>query len=242
MDGKLVNGKKVDLPYDDILGWDVASWTPALAFLDAHLPCGGGGLRALELGCGTNGGLSLWLALRGFEVVCSAFNPRFEGVSPEARAAHSKFGVEGVVQYEEVDATAIPYRSAFDVVCFKSVLGGIVREGDLSVVRGVLEQVRDALRPGGVLVFAENLEATRIHAQLRRRFGSGRDNWRYFEVAELAELLTRFASFEYETFGVLGCFGRNEAQRRFLAGVERVLPRMLFPASSRYILAGVAKK
>ena len=55
---------------DDIIGWDIASWSEFLPFCEKFLDSDPIGKQALEVGA-RGGGLSLYLALKGYEVVCS---------------------------------------------------------------------------------------------------------------------------------------------------------------------------
>src|SRR5688572_7968371 len=177
----------------DVIGWDIQNWSRALAFWSHRLPARG--LYALELGCGHNSSLSLWLAMRGLRVLCSDSG----GVSESIRMAHARYGVANLIDYADIDSRAIPHRSIFDAVMFKSMLGGIAGASDLEVVRGAIHQMHAALKPGGSLLFAENLYATPLHQLARSRFGAGKLNWRYFTLAEVEGLLSDFTKVEIVT-------------------------------------------
>jgi 2-polyprenyl-3-methyl-5-hydroxy-6-metoxy-1,4-benzoquinol methylase len=99
----------------DVCGWDVGTWSRAVRFWESRAPIRG---RALELGA-RRGGLSLWLAAHGCDVLCSDL----WGSQCRARPLHDRYGV--VVAYEDIDATAIPYTASFDLVVFKSMLGAL---------------------------------------------------------------------------------------------------------------------
>jgi 2-polyprenyl-3-methyl-5-hydroxy-6-metoxy-1,4-benzoquinol methylase len=55
---------------DDIIGWDIDNWSKFLLFCERFLDHNPAGKQALEVGA-REGGLSLYLALKGYEVVCS---------------------------------------------------------------------------------------------------------------------------------------------------------------------------
>jgi SAM-dependent methyltransferase len=226
------------LSLHDVIGWDVRNWSRALELWSVALSSQGKNVHCLELGCGRNSSLALWLAALGNRVVCSDR----DGVPEEIRAAHARYSLAHRVSYATVDARAIPYRSEFDVVIFKSILGGIVARDDLSVAADVLAGIHAALKPGGLLLFAENLYATPVHEFTRARFGAGKDGWRYFGLEEIRSLLSGFANVRIDTWGFLGCFGRSEGQRRLLASLDDLVAEKLVPASWHYIAAVVAEK
>lgn len=230
-------------PIKDIVGWDTVNWGGALLYLDDHLPdTDVGNLTALELGSGFNGGLSLWLALKGMRVMCSGWHPNYIEASDEPKSIHKAYRVDKLIEYREIDATNIPYKNSYDIVCYKSMLGGIIRNGSLDIARNVVNEIYDSLKPGGILLFLENIVSTRLHAIFRNKYGAGRNKWRYFSIIEIEYLHKQFHSFEYQTFGFLACFGTNELQRTALGRIDRILSSRILPKKWNYILAGVATK
>ncbi len=226
----------------DIIGWDVANWSQALQYWEKFLPeKKSNDTTALELGSGFNGGLSLWLALKGIKTTCSGYNPNYNGASDQAKAIHEKYGVSDLIEYQEINATEIPYQAKYDIICYKSMLGGIVRKGDMEIAEKVVEEIFSALKPGGVLMFAENTSATFVHKVMRNRFSTGKSGWRYFTIDELNMLHRQFSTFEYRTYGFLGCFGINEQQRRMLGNLDQTIFTKL-PEQWNYFLAGAAIK
>ena len=118
---------------------------------------------ALDLGS-RNGGLSLFLALRGSQVVCSDLN----GPSDNVKKLHQKHSVSSLVSYAAVNVTSIPYPDLyFDVVVFKSVLGALQTYPNQTKM---MQEIYRVLRPGGELWFAENLVASPLHMLARKLF------------------------------------------------------------------------
>jgi SAM-dependent methyltransferase len=194
-------------------------------------------LQCLEVGA-NGGGLSVWLAARGHSVVCSDF-----GKPPaDAKALAERYRVAERIRYEDIDATHIPYESTFDIVAFKSVLGGIGRDGAFERQRAAVASIYRALRPGGRLLFAENLSASPLHRLLRRRYIAWGAQWRYVTIEEMRAFLAPFAHVRLDTAGFFGTFGRSERQRRALALIDRVAFDALVPPGWRYIVYGVATK
>ncbi len=226
----------MELPIRDVLQWDTASWAPALRYWESAVDWDRVG-SGLELGS-NQGGLSLWLASKGVHTVCSDLLDVVKRAGP----LHRRYGVEHLVQYRDHDATALPYTEEFDVVVFKSIIGGIGRDGHAERQRKVFEQVHKALRPGGMLLYAENLRASPLHRWVRKRFVPWGASWRYPTVAELESFLQPFARHTLFTTGVLATFGRSEAQRNALARVDKLFVSAVAPRAWRYIAYGVAVK
>ncbi|MFM9877404.1 MAG: class I SAM-dependent methyltransferase [Rhodoglobus sp.] len=226
-----------EIPVSDILGWDVSTWSPALAHWSAAIATQDRPLECLEIGAGP-GGPSLWLASLGNNVVCSNVSNSAE----LARPLHSRYpAIEGI-EYSDVDALHIPWVGRFDVIVLRSVLGGI-HPADLPTLKLVIAEILVALKPGGRLLFAENVRGTVLHrlaraAAVGRRSGS----LRYPSVAELRSILNGFSSSEIKTTGVLALFGIRESHRTALARADVALFNRLVPSTWRYVAYGSATK
>lgn len=218
----------------DIFGWDVINWSKTLEFWGKHVSVLNKEYECLELGS-SYGGLSLWLALNRNKVLCTDIN----GPEKGANDLHKKYNCSSRVLYDSLDATNIPYENRFDLVIFKSILGGISSNNQNYNKAKTVNEIYKALKPGGMLLFAENLESTMLHKMLRNRFGTSW--WNYLKMNEVDELFASYHRVSYTTAGFLGCFGRNEKQRNFLGKVDDVLEKVI-PKKSRYILIGVAVK
>lgn len=220
---------------NDIISWDVANWSRALSYWEENSDLNNGALHCLELGS-RRGGLSLWLALKGHTVICSDLHLPEE----EAMEIHKKYDCRSLISYEKVDATTIPYENTFDVIIFKSSLGGISSSNN-DLKRKTVESIYLALKPGGVLLFAENMASSFLHRFFRKKFVEWGREWNYLQIDEMEGLFSDFKSLSYKTVGFFGTFGRNEKQRNLLGRIDRLFDRLV-PISKRYILIGVAKK
>jgi SAM-dependent methyltransferase len=218
----------------DIVGWDVSTWSTAVEFWDGELGPSEP-LQCMEIGAGP-GGPSLWLALQGHAVLCT----NFQNTRGQAEPLHQRYGVTGVT-YEDVDATRIPFENRFDLIIFKSLLGGV--GSDLAAQQRAVDGMLRALKPGGRLFYAENLRSTWFHRAARAiAYRLRRSSWRFVSVNEMDHLLAGFESHELYTTGSLALFGVTEGQRRALAVLDDAVFNRLTPARLRYVSYGVATK
>lgn len=218
----------------DIIDWDITNWWRAIGYLDKNVPANEKSTQCLELGA-ARGGLSLWLALRGNSVLCTDLkNPE-----PIAGEIHCKYECGINISYAALDATDIPFKNQFDIIVFKSILGGISQNNRNEYKAKTLNEIYGALKPGGMLLFTENLAATNLHRFLRRKYGT--PGWNYLDINEVEELFSAFKTIKYTTTGFFGCFGRTEKQRILLGHLDGLL-EFIIPKRKRYILSGIATK
>lgn len=216
-----------------IFEWDVATWSQALPIWNRHLPADLAGCHGLEVGA-RNGGLSLYLAQKGATVLCSDLTDPRDRAGP----GHERWEVADRIAYEAADITALPFEDAtFRVVAFKSVLGAVSTAERQARAMAEFQRV---LTRGGWLLWAENLPGSPVH-RLGRRFASWASYWRYPSLTEWHDWTAEFAESHLATAGVCAAFGRTERQRRWLAGVDRVLQSHC-PRSWHYVVFGVARK
>lgn len=220
----------------DILQWDVNSWSKALTYWDNVIDWNQI-QNGLELG-GREGGLSLWLALKGKHTVCSDL----KDVRILAEPLHIRYNMQDFIDYQDIDAANIPYENHFDVIIFKSIIGGIGRDGNYKIQKKVFEEIHKALKPGGRLLFAENLIASPLHQWLRKKYTNWGSSWRYVSIEEMKDFMKEFSTYNMETTGFLGTFGRNERQRNALSTLDRLIFNRICPDNWNYICYGIAQK
>lgn len=221
---------------EDIIEWDVVNWSKALDFWAKNTDLENQQYQCLELG-GRRGGLSLWLAMKNNHVICSDIS------SPEEHASklHTKHSYSGKIDYQAIDATNITYENHFDVVIFKSILGGISSNNNDYLKKQAISEIYKSLKPSGKLLFAENLEASFMHRFFRKRFVTWGGGWNYLKHTEIAALFESFENLEYQTIGFLGTFGRTERQRRILGIIDSII-KPIIPKKKRYIVFGMVTK
>lgn len=214
--------------------WDVKNWSKAIEYWMIQVE-GKKKLKVLELGCGP-GGISLLFDRIGFEVVCSDY----QGVQDEVKEFHKKHGARNI-SYADIDAVKFNLREEYDVIVFKSVLGGASRYGKDENKTIVLNNIFNALKHDGILLFSENLKSTYFHALMRSLFTKW-GAWNYCSIEDFNEGLRKFRDVEMFTTGFLGTFGRNESQRRFLSLFDEAIFNHLVPSNWQYIIYGSARK
>jgi SAM-dependent methyltransferase len=224
MDKKLTN---------DIIQWDIKNWSKALSFWESALD-NKPKKKAIAFG-ERGGGLSLWLAMKGYDVICSDY----KDILNDAKELHLKYGVSNKISYAIEDITNISYEdNRFDVVVFKSVIGSL---GTYDKQVTAFKELHRILKPGGYLLFAENIKASILIQLARNKFISWSERWRYPHYDEIISFGSLFNKFDFKTYGTLALFGRNEKQRNILAFFDRILTPIT-PKKWRYILFGVCKK
>ncbi len=230
---------------EDVVGWDVRTWSRAVEFweqaLQAFVSMGDDrSLDVLEIGAGP-GGPSAWLAAKGHRVVTS----NLDNTEQLARPLHERLGLADRIEYRDLDLLAgLPYRGAFDVVVFKSVLGGLGGE-DSALARRAIAEIHAALKPGGLLLWAENLRGNvghRLARGIAYRVRRAR-TWHYLPLGRLRSLLTgAFVDVEVRVGGVLAVLGTSERARDRLARVDQAVLDRVLPASWHYMAYGSARR
>lgn len=221
----------------EVTEWDSKNWSRAIEFWEKDMPSALEGKKVLDIG-GRSGGLSLYWALKGADVVCSDINSDGFG---RAEQLHKKYKVARKIKYEVIDVTKMSFQEEFDMITFKSVLGGVGSNGHYERQELMMERIYHALKPGGMLYFAENLSASPFHQWARQKFVGWGNSWRYLTIEEAVQLTGRFDSFEYWCGGILGCFGRNKVLSSLLGNIDGVFDRF-FKSEIKYIISGVCKK
>lgn len=218
-----------------VIEWDIYNWSRAVSFWEDHI-ADRKFTRGLELGS-RRGGLSLYFAKNGVPMITSDISDPSSIAGP----IHKEEGVSDLINYMEFGALDIPSDQKFDLIVFKSILGAVCSNGKTENLAPALSRMYDALLPGGVLVFAENLYASPFHNFLRKKFISWSSHWNYLHLSDIIDSLEQFDKVEYQTYGFFACFGRNENQKRILGKLDRFIEKII-PGKNRYILSVVAFK
>ncbi len=228
----------------DIIEWDVRSWSRCLDFWAPVVRLQDtNSAQVLTVG-ERNGGISLWFALQGFNVICTDRG----GPTRQASELHRRYGVSDRVAYADVNIFSMPYSDAsFDIVACKSVIGGlkaVYRDAATRTLENqsrAVQEIHRVIKPGGYFLGAENLVGTWFHRNTRYWVKHGRVGWRHLTRPEIDRLFACFKVVEQRPYGFLG-------SRSTLLGLDclsamidsRVCP--LLPVDWHYISFIRAKK
>lgn len=220
----------------DCVAWDCYNWSRAISYWNIENV---EGKKALGLG-ERGGGLSLFFSNKGASVICSDYQWIGTALQEKAVALHERYGVNSNMQYEDIDATNIPYENEFDIIFFKSILGGIGRNHQDESIKKVFSEIYKALKPEGELYFVENLEGSILLRFFRKRFSSAyKKGWNYLKLNDIEKYKGEFKVISIGTFGYLACISPNETIRNILGRVDLILEKIF---KHRYIVSCVLKK
>lgn len=228
-----------------IIEWDVANWSESIKFWEQHVPNPSNPSQAKVLALGErNGGLSLWLGLKGYNVVCSDY----EGVTQECKEMHAKYGVENLMTYQNIDIYDIPFEdNTFDLVICKSVIGGLKLSHHDKTTRTLnnqqlaVNEIKRVLKPEAAFFGAENMRGSHLLHQIRTRYKKGNVGWRHFKVAELKGLFNDYSTKSFAFFGLAPGLTNNTLINKCIYLFNKVLDKIT-PKSLKYIAFIIAKK
>lgn len=222
---------------NDIIEWDVRNWSKFISFCNNYLKYNSQNHKALEIGS-RRGGLSLYLALNKYSVICSDVGSAIT-LKSLSKDKHQKYNVSSQITYDSVNVLNIKYPdNFFDLVMFKSVLGNLVTKDNQELA---LREIYRILKPNGVLLFAENAVGNFIVKFLRNRFVYWSSYWRYVTINDINQMCSLFSSVAIESYGLFGALGWNEKIRDIL-GIFDASVINVIPKNWRYIIFACARK
>jgi len=201
------------LTNDRIIEWDVHNWSQALPFweevLKQFIPSE---TKILALG-ERSGGLSIWLAQKGYKVICSDFG----GIAENVQNEHKQYLGNDNIQYRDINIFKIPFSDhEFDIVIAKSVIGGLkLIQSDKSTrslenQKLAIQEIFRVLKDSGYFLGAENLVGHKAIQRLREFYKKGNIGWRHLNPNEVIELFAPFSKLKTKFFGLLpGLFKSN---------------------------------
>ncbi|MFZ1809261.1 MAG: methyltransferase domain-containing protein [Cyclobacteriaceae bacterium] len=229
----------------DCIQWDVKNWSQSLKYwqpiLDAMNDKNNG--RVLCLG-ERDGGLTLWFALLGFQVVCTDIY----GITESARELHKSYNVSHRISYNETDIFKINFPTDyFDIVACKSVIGGLKTTYSDSRTRTLENQklatleINRVLKNGGFFLGAENLRGSPLHQLYRKKIKGKRIGWRHLSRQEVTWLFADYSYLKHRSFGFVGTFYKRHFVNSIGYNLDKLLSKIL-PHDWLYIDFIIAKK
>jgi hypothetical protein len=227
----LVNRKLINT----IIEWDVNNWSKLIKYWQPIVNSLPKSAKILCIG-ERNGGLTLWLAMQGFNVVCT------DRVYPTSKAIeiHKSYNVNNRIAYKEYDILEkYPDDLKFDLIIAKSVLGGIKNEYTDSTTRNkearikAIGNLHEALTKNGTILFAENMKGS-LFLDACRKFSGKKKGWHYFTVPEIKELFQPFNSLNIKYFGLIPTYGNGVILNKLIYLFNYLL-QPVTPNSFKYI-------
>lgn len=221
--------------WTETVEWDIETWKRAFEFWELEINWTSIE-RALEIGA-RRGGPSRWLAQKGIHVDCTDR----ENTLSTAGVFHPIDQPNLRITYFDLDVLALDEIEKYDLFICKSVLGGVGHHGQNQKIIQAISKIHQALKPGGIFLFAENLESSPLHRILRRKLVRWGGGWNYLSNKQWEEFFHEFSDKKFCSTGFLSTFGRSEKQRTFLARIDRlILP--IIPQKWNYLGYGWVKK
>jgi SAM-dependent methyltransferase len=230
------------LPINDIIEWDVLNWSELIAFWQPVLDKLDKESKVLAIG-ERNGGLSIWLALQGFQVVCTDR----EGPEEQAEILHRKHGVSGRIRYDRLDIVNCDWeKEQFDLIIAKSVIGGLKADHkdsktrNFEVQRRAVDNIHGLLKKGGYFLSAENMQGSYLLRQIRKMKSKDK-GWRYFSWNELPALYGSFQKVDTKGFGIFPTLFSDSLTNKVVFFVNKHVLQWL-PNATKYIAFTTAQK
>lgn len=233
---------KKRFPIEDIIEWDVQNWSELMVYWYPILQQLPKDKKVLAIG-ERSGGLSLWLALLGFDVLCTDI----EDISLRASILHKKYNVTDKISYHVLDVVnETGFTGEFDVIIAKSVLGGVKANRSDPNTRGAdtrtkaVKNIHRMLKQDGYFFSAENIAGNQLMRSARKALGKNR-SWGYISYTELKEMFSCFNSSEIKTFAILPTLFSSAIVNNIVYRLNKFLMPFTDP-SKRIIAFTVAKK
>lgn len=215
------------------LQWDELAWGKCLG-LFKKIVTEKGISSGLEIAA-NKGGISLFFASElGINMLCTDLdNPeeRFNTVYKNLSTSNIKFAAINGLDMKLAD-------NSIEMLVFKSFLGGM---RTFENQQKAMNEIYRVLKPGGVLLFAENLGGSKLHRFFRRMLVPWGTSWRYITIGELEELIAPFGEKQIETFGFFSAFGKINFLKKLFYMFDQSTNSVL-PNSMKYICYGYAIK
>lgn len=231
----------MDLSVKDIIEWDVLNWSQLIRFWSPIIDVQPRTKNVLAIG-ERNGGLTAWLASKGFNVLCTDRT----GPTDEAKALHRRLGIADNIRYGQLDVLQCgDIAEKFDLIIAKSVIGGLKADYTDRTTRTfdaqqkAVNNIYGLLNDGGYFLNAENMRGCMLMDSYRNRSGKN-SGWRYLNSWEIDVLFSHFEYRDVRCFGILPTLFENDALNKLSFQLNRAL--RFLPRSYKYISFVAARK
>ena len=220
---------------NDIIEWDVLNWSQLIHYWNPIIEKLPKDSKILAIG-ERNGGLSLWLALNGFHVICSDR----EGPTSKGIEIHRKYDILDRISYISYDVVNNSYlNNKYDLIIAKSLLGGLKIKYDDASTRNhktrelAIKNIYSLLNQNGYVLFAENMKGSQLLNLVRMLLGKHK-GWYYFTIYDIQKLFSNFSDLEIKAFGILPTNYSNKHVNKVFYLLNKYIFDYL-PASFKYV-------
>lgn len=219
----------------DIINWDVDTWSEILPYWDNQLKnFDKSNTICIEIGA-REGGISLWMAMNGFKIICSDNYYDLE----DAKKLHIKYRVEKKVFYKKVNVLNWNEKAKYDIIIVKSVLGALQTE---ERIKTAIENIYNNLNDNGIILFAENSRALFLHRLFRSKFTDWGRIWYYFDETSLKRIFKSFQILDFQFNGVSAVFANRLGLSKPFYKLDKYILNKIVPDKMKYMVYGYAKK
>ena len=225
-----------------VVAWNTAIWGRAIRVWGEFLPgIDFSNMKVLEIGANKRSAVSLVFADKGAD--CTLGYYPLPKDSPDHFLGSMDLTLEGSITVVPLDIFEMPYKEEFDIVCMKSILGGISEINDQDTWSKGIDAAWLTVKPGGYLALVENTKGSFMHDFLRSNFRKNSKPWNYFSSRKYIEKFESLGKVQWKTFGFLSFTDFGIKQLGFLlCAIDRLLFERLVSKNGRVVLSLIVQK
>ena len=227
---------------DYTIVWNFGIWSRAIRYWGECLSGSDfSNMKVLEIGANKRSAVSLVFADKGAD--CTLGYYPLPKDSPEHFLKNMDLELDGTVNVIPLNIFEMPFNEEFDIVCMKSVLGGISKLNDCDNWSKGIDAAWEAVKPGGYLALAENVRGTFMHDYMRKNYRKNSKPWNYFSPNKYINKVQSLGKYKWKTFGFLS-FTDLGIKRlgTWLYAIDCILFEWFIPNNNRVVISLIVQK